>query len=208
MRVSGQRQSEQHFAVVRGSRGCRPPLVAAVRNLRPRQARMITLLLMAALALEGRIPEGIEDGCHVMWIDATTGDVAPCRTEGRRWSCDRPDTGRGIAVAIGSGRVAVAGGAGVDGIDPAPALWGRVVRVDLAAGPSAATLHAWRPDRSAVRTQLRRFRPVRDAAVRVLKLDEAVFWVDAVGDLDRDAYLVFDSVEAGPERVTTNQLRD
>ncbi|HYM21706.1 MAG TPA: hypothetical protein VEU08_00790, partial [Vicinamibacterales bacterium] len=110
-------------------------------------------------------------------------------------------------MAIDSDRVAVAGGAGVDGIDPALALWGRLVRVEAVIGINNSDVHALRPERSAVRTRLRRFRPVRDAAVRVLKLDEAVFWVDVVGDIDRDAYLVFESAEAGPARVTTSQLR-
>jgi hypothetical protein len=161
-------------------------------------------VLLTAMTLSGRIPSSIDGSCRVVWIDAAGGDPVTCRIDDRDWRCDAvPDAARGIVVAIGTDRVAVAAAAGVENVDPTPGLWGRVVRVDAARGaPQDAALRAWKPERSTVRRQLRRFRAVADESVRVSKLSATSFWVSATGDIDDDAFLSLEGPHIGSLRLS------
>jgi hypothetical protein len=178
------------------------------------------LVVIAAVLqppMAGNLPSHVDGGARVVWIDAATGDAVPCTVDGRRWSCPPPaPDARGIVLSISSGRLAIAGSVGVDGVDSSPAAWGRVIRV--VPGSAAATdLHdltllPWKPERSVVRIRLRRFRAVRDESVRVIKLSATVFWVDAVDAVDRvepvdpDAFLRLEGPEIGSARIATLRL--
>jgi len=170
---------------------------------------MAILFLLSVVTLTGRLPSVIESGARVVWIEAERAGAEPCQIEERVWICGPvPDRSRGIVVAIGADRIVVTSARGVEGVDASPALWGRLIRIEAAADLQDAALRAWRPERSAVRSQLRRFRRVRDDSIRVLKLSNGVFWTDAVDAIDPDAYLTIEGADIGSVRIPTIPLRD
>jgi hypothetical protein len=149
---------------------------------------------------------------RAVWIAAGTGDAAPCAVEDGRWRCPRPDAARGIVVLIGDDRVRIVSADGVDGVDPSTAQWGRLVRVE-AGGAAINDVHdlvvsAWTPERSAVRTNLKRFRALRDQSVHVLKLAPTVFWVAGAAAIDPDAFLAIEGPHVGALHVATSRLRE
>jgi len=94
----------------------------------------------------------------------------------------------------------------------APAQWGRLVRVEggglTTTDQHGLALTLWRPERSTVRTHLRRFRAVRDESVRALQLSATVFWLSGSADGDADAFLSLDGPDIGSVRVAMRRLRE
>jgi len=89
------------------------------------------------------------------------------------------------------------------------ALWGRVIRV-RPRGVSPEDLHAlrvtaWKPQRSVLRAQARRFVPVRDDSVRVVPLSSTAFWI-AGQRVESGAFLLIEGPAIATSRLATDAL--
>jgi hypothetical protein len=89
------------------------------------------------------------------------------------------------------------------------ALWGRVIRV-RPRGVSPEDLHtlrvtAWKPQRSVLRAQARRFVPVRDDSVRVVPLSSTAFWI-AGQSVESGAFLLIEGPAIATSRLATDAL--
>lgn len=181
---------------------------------------LIAPLLAVSLALGsggqsrvvGRVPLAFNGIGRAVWVPADTGagDVT-CALVAAEWSCENISDGvRGVVILVGDGVVSAVA-VGLPPIDPAPAAWGRVVRV-TAGGASPDDLHdltmaAFRPERSRVRLQTRRFAAVQDDDVHVWKVTDATFWV-AGGEADPNAFLELKGPDVGDRRLAVQRLRE
>jgi len=130
------------------------------------------------------------------------------------WSCDglAPDA-RGLVVLVGDGAVATVG-VGLSGLRAdasTVAKWGRVVHVTAgAAAPEDLhnlQLTTWKPERSRVRPQTRRFSPIKDHDVQTVRVSEASFWVSG-NAVDPDAFVALDGPAIGRSRLSTLRLSE
>lgn len=172
--------------------------------------------LLTAWSIAGAVPPSLAAVSRVVWIDAEMSGSAACTIAAPgQWKCDDlREPAQGLVVLIGDTALAyqcigVCENASVAGA--AVRRWGRVVV--LAHGAVAPEdlhdlqLSAWKPHRSAVRTQLRRFTPAEDSAVDILPLSDTVFWV-AGDSADPDAFLKVEGPAIGSFRVPVAALRD
>jgi hypothetical protein len=115
---------------------------------------------------------------------------------------------RGIVVFIADASIAyVPIGASNDVGDHA--LWGRVIRV-RPRGVAPEDLHAlrvtaWKPQRSVLRAQARRFVAVRDDSVRVVPLSSTAFWI-AGQTVESGAFLLIEGPAIATSRLATDAL--
>jgi hypothetical protein len=139
-------------------------------------------------------PDGITIGCEV--------------GEARTWECNALPDGVAAGVVILTGTDGVAAVTRqVSGTQVVVKPWGRAVRV--AAAPDAnepASITALKPERSPIRTNVRRLDAVKDDGVEVIGVGGRLFWICGE-EPDPDAYLVIDAPGLAAVQVAVSALR-
>jgi hypothetical protein len=173
-------------------------------------------VLLTALSIAGLIPSTLNAVSRVVWVDPDLSGTASCQvTDATHWQCDGlPDPARGIVVMIGDGALAYrcvnvcdASGGGSAWLR----AWGRLMVVTPGGvAPDdlyGIRLSAWKPDRSRVRINLRRFIPVEDSGTDVIPLSSTTFWV-AGQSTDRDAFIALEGPAIASLRVTISKIAE
>ena len=148
------------------------------------------MIVAAATAIEAA-----QSSARAVWIDTVNGDVAVCVAQNGQWICpNRSATAVGTLIEIERDH------------------WGRLLQVTAGSAADADLHHvavtAWRPERSAVRTQQQRFRAIRDDAVRVVRLSATRFWLSGQGTSDPDAFLSIDGPAISAIRLSTRRIAE
>jgi hypothetical protein len=177
---------------------------------------VIAAALLAA-AIAGVVPEALGPPSRVVWIDAgssgQTAQIECAVVASDRWRCDGvPDAAPGIVVLVGAEAVAHQCFVVCDGTSRAVVhRWGGLVVLDSGGITPDDLRHirlsAWKPGRSAVRPAVRRFRPVDDADVEVVRVSDVMFWI-AGDSADPDRYLSVDGPSIGSIRLATAALTE
>jgi hypothetical protein len=179
-------------------------------------SRAVAMLLALATTqapdryeVTGTIPVSLGPASRVLWVPAD-GNAGPggCELSSpSTWRCHFPSGSRGVVVVAAGARLA-SFPIGIDDVgSPATiASWGRLVIVDSGGGTAEdlRDLHitAWKPERSTARQQTRRFRPIEDSAVQVMRLSNVAFWLTGE-PVDHDASVLIESHAFGAKRLAT-----
>ncbi|MBI3400143.1 MAG: hypothetical protein HY048_01885 [Acidobacteria bacterium] len=164
--------------------------------------------------LSGVIPRELGSVSYVAWIsaDADQDDISCAVDAADVWRCERVPAGaRGLVAIVGANGEVAAVPAGYGGAAGSSLVgaWGRIVRL-TAGGAGPDDLHdiaasAWKPERPPTRASTRRFSPIPETGVTVVRVGPTAFWVTG-GAADPDAFVRFDGPAIATLRVSTSLL--
>jgi len=167
-----------------------------------------------ARTIRGSIPDALSAPARVLWIDASEAgpefgcDLTPPAT----WTCAKvPPDAAGVVVVAGEATLAYIPVGVADDNAPSVLAWGRVLRL-TPGGVAPDDVHdiqvsGWQPERSAVRTNVRRFPLTKDISVQILRLSPTSFWI-AGNPTDPDAFHLIEGPAVASMRLPISVLAD
>ena len=181
--------------------------------------RVVALLLALAetqtpdrYEVTGLIPMSLGPPSRIVWLptDGIAGDQDCELTFRSTWKCRLPAGSPGVVVVAAEAAL-VSFSIGVASVEVplTIASWGRLLLVqDGGATPDDLRdlqVIAWKPERSAVRSQTARLTPIQDAAVHVSRLSQSAFWLTGE-PLDPDAYVLIEGAAFASKRLSTTAI--